>query len=752
MHVVYSRIRSILPVLFTGIVLLSLLPDTPLLAAPLYDAAHNFHDPSALDYYDAQTLWIGATLSSLLLFIRSRRSSSSESHMAALPLAAALFDGDGCCLKILRTGMTMHKGLREGHYLHESLPPESAKLMLKAIRKTLETGGPDCFEYALSGTETWYEGKTALAGNASILYVCHDITPRKAAQTAVLQEKEHCQSTLESMGHGVIATDRQGSITYLNPEAAKLTGWPHEKAAGTPLSTVFRILDETSRETAENPALLAIREKEVVRSRKTRLMIRKDGTEFGVNESAAPLKGKTGETLGAVIVFQDISVNKDLLWQVGHDVLTGLLNRVLLHDRLIHSMASVKRQGKTLAVLFIDLDGFKSINDTLGHSVGDWLLKEVAARLKDAVRAEDTAARIGGDEFVVLQIASDRKEIISFLDRIMETISSPFSMDDKQVNISPSIGVVLYPEHDAEPETLLRQADMAMYHAKQDGKNRYHFFDSTLDNAKRSNHERQTRISAALHDGELRLYYQPKIDLRTGKIDGLEALIRWQYPEQCTLILPRDFLPAVQDTKQILEIGTWVIETALAQMQSWQNEGIAVNVSVNIAGRQLQDPGFPEMLKARLEKFPSIPPDRLELEVLESKAVADFSLMHKILSACRKIGVRISLDDFGTGYSSLSHVKNLPVDRLKIDQNIVSGMFDSKDNLAVIRSILSMSKIFKRDVVAEGMESAMQGRMLRRMGCKLAQGYGIAAPMPSADVPQWMAHWPQNPDWMNTLQ
>lgn len=755
------RLIIFLSGIFPAIPLVLLFPAIPLHASPLYNPS--FHSSNISALYDAQGFWIGANLTSLLLFLKIKRKANSrsgesdvvrcQSLLESMPLAAALFDRDGCCLDILHTGQNMHKNLLKGHYIHEALPPDSAKRALEAIEKTLDTGTPETFEYALkiSDVRQWYEGYTTLARNTeeTVLFTCRDITSRKAAETETLQDKERFQSLLRSMGNGVIATDLHGVIRYINPEAERLTGWQHEKAAGAQLSSVFRIVDEASREPAENPALLAMQEIGLIPTRKNLLMIHKDGSEFDIDESAAPISDETGETVGAVIVFHDISGNKHLLWQAGHDELTGLLNRVLLHDRLVHSMASVLRQGKMLAVLFIDLDGFKSVNDNLGHPAGDMLLKEVALRLKTAIRAEDTAARIGGDEFVVLQEASDRGEVRRYLDRIMNTINQPYLIDDAQVSVSPSIGVVLYPEIEAEPEMLLRQADMAMYHAKQAGKNRYHFFNSRMDIARRNNHERQLRISSALKNGEFRLLYQPKINLKNGRIAGFEALIRWQDPDIDMLILPRDFLPAVQDTKLIIDIGAWVIETVLGQIQSWQNQGLDISISINIAGRQLQDPDFPEILATLFEKYPDISPGRLELEIIET--TADSHLLKKVLTSCRKIGVRISLDDFGTGYSSLSYLKNLPVDMFKIDQSFVNGMLDSEDNIAIIRSIVSMSKIFKREVIAEGVESIRQGRMLSQMGCTLAQGYGIAEPMPSDDIPQWMGSWHQNPDWMKNV-
>lgn len=717
-------------------------------ASTLYNPALN----SAAIPADAQAVWLGAVLALSFVLVAGmerrgkKKRTEIEPVLKTLSCDAAWFDREGRCLEVLRNSLTP---LEAGRYLHETLAEESAKTIQDSIRSTFESGEAVIFEFPLcaSKVEAWREGNTLRFGNRA-LCLCRDITVRKAAEAALLSEKERFHSILRSIGNGVITTDNNARVLYLNPEAERLTGWKNEKAEGSPLSVIFRILVEASREPAENPALAAIRDSGLQPARNSLLLIRRDGTECGIDESAAPILDEEGEAIGAVIVFHDISSSKHLLWQAGHDALTGLLNRVLLHDRLIHAMASVKRQGKLLAVLFIDLDKFKSVNDNMGHSAGDILLKEVAIRLKNAIRAEDTAARIGGDEFVVLQEASDKSEVKSSLERIMNIMRPSFILEGKPVDISLSIGIVIYPENNAEPETLLRQADMAMYHAKQSGRDQYHFFDARMDRAALENRERQSRIESALKKGELRLYYQPKINLRNGRIMGLEALIRWHDPSRDAPVLPADFLPAVQDSQLIVEIGSWVINDALNQMRTWQDQGITVDVSVNVANRQLHDPNFLDGLKSALENHPDVAPSRFEIEILETTAIADFKFIQEVLAGCRELGIKLALDDFGTGYASLSYLKNLPVDRLKIDRSFVSDMSENEDNIAVVRSIVSMSKIFKREVIAEGLESPLQGEALIRMGCNLAQGFGIAKPMPSEIIPKWMTGWSQSPDWI----
>jgi diguanylate cyclase (GGDEF)-like protein/PAS domain S-box-containing protein len=657
----------------------------------------------------------------------------------AIPLGSALFDVKGRCIEILSDSLMPFE---PGALLNSRLSPDAAERMDQALNVVLEGKASGPVEFSIENA--WYEANLVpMEGHA--LGFFSDISQKKQAE----YEKARFQSILRSIGNGVIATDEKGRVTYLNPLAEKMTGWPMDKAIGRPISEVFSTLVEASREISENPALEALRLNSVISPRKSLLLVSRNGSEIGIDETAAPILVEDGRIAGTVTAFHDISASQHLLWHAGHDALTGLINRVLLHDRLIHSMASVKRQGNLLAVMFIDLDGFKGVNDQLGHAAGDMMLKEVAQRLKNAVRAEDTVARLGGDEFIVLQEASDKMEVMHCLERIMGTIKMPFKIEDMPMSVSTSIGIALYPENDSEPETLLRQADMAMYHAKQSGRDQYRFFDSNLDAMARKNNERQNQIASALKNGEFRLFYQPKIDLRNGRIMGLEALIRWMDPDLGMPVLPPDFLPAIQDTHLIVEIGSWVINHVLDQMSEWQKDNISIDVSINIAGRQLHDPDFVDMLKAAFDAHPDIEPSKIELEILEEAAIEDFNFTLKVISACRQIGVRFSIDDFGTGHSSLSYLKNLPVDRLKIDRTFISNMMGNKDNLAVIQSIVSLSRIFNREVIAEGLESIEQGRMLIEMGCSLGQGYCIAKPMPGEAFLNWMERWNRNPQWLH---
>jgi diguanylate cyclase (GGDEF)-like protein len=432
------------------------------------------------------------------------------------------------------------------------------------------------------------------------------------------------------------------------------------------------------------------------------------------------------------------------------DLLTALPNRVLLADRLKQVMLQTQRNGKLLAVAYLDLDGFKSINDTYGHATGDQVLIELARRMKHTLREGDTLSRLGGDEFVaVLLDQSDVSTCVPILNRMLAAAAEPMNIDGLVLKVSASIGVTLYPQSEAvDADQLLRQADQAMYKAKLVGKNRYCIFDADHDRSQRSHNECLTHIRSALHRREFVLYYQPKVNMRSGTVIGAEALIRWQHPER-GLLPPAVFLPLIEEHQLAVEIGEWVIESALTQMEIWQACGLHISVSVNVGARQLQQTDFVQRLRASLAAHPTILPRDLELEVLETSALEDLTRVSEVIESCREIGVMFALDDFGTGYSSLTYLKHLPVAQLKIDQSFVRDMLEDPDDLAILGGVLGLANSFRRQVIAEGVETIEHGEMLLQLGCDLAQGYGIARPMPAADLPAWTRQWQMDPSWCN---
>jgi diguanylate cyclase (GGDEF)-like protein len=387
------------------------------------------------------------------------------------------------------------------------------------------------------------------------------------------------------------------------------------------------------------------------------------------------------------------------------------------------------------------------VNDAYGHESGDELLVAVSLHMKEALREGDTLARIGGDEFVAvladLEQMTDCEEVLI---RLLQAVADPVTVGDTILQVSASIGVTLYPQHGADAGQLMRQADQAMYIAKQGGKNRYHLFDADHDTAVQAGYESLKRIRRALELSEFVLYYQPQVNMKTGEVIGTEALIRWQHPER-GLMPPADFLPIIENHPIGIELGEWVIDTVLTQMSEWLTSGLNIPVSVNIGCRQLQQADFVIRLSALLALHPDIQPCSLELEVLETSAFADMAAVSAKVQACRDIGMHIALDDFGTGYSSLTYLKHLPIDMLKIDQSFVRDMLDDPDDLAIFQAVISLAKAFHCNVIAECVETFAHSTRLLSMGCELGQGYGIARPMPAADLPGWVANWKQDADW-----
>ena len=426
------------------------------------------------------------------------------------------------------------------------------------------------------------------------------------------------------------------------------------------------------------------------------------------------------------------------------DALTELPNRVLLADRLQHAMALARRSAQGLAVAYLDLDGFKAINDAHGHETGDQVLVALAGRMKDVLRDGDTLARIGGDEFVAVLVDLPNVEAsVPVVSRLLEVTGKPLQLDAEaaQLQVSASIGVTFFSHEDeVQADQLLRQADHAMYQAKLAGKDRHYVFDAAQDSTIRTHHEEVAHVRAALERNEFVLHYQPKVNMRSGQIVGAEALIRWQHPEK-GLLAPAVFLPVIEDHPLAVAVGEWVIDTALTQIGQWREAGLEIAVSVNVGARQLQQPDFVERLQAILAKHRQLRHNCLELEILETSALKDMMQVSHVIATCAQMGVRFALDDFGTGYSSLTYLKRLGVAVLKIDQSFVRNMLSDPGDLSILTGVISLAKAFKREVVAEGVETLEHGTALLQLGCELAQGYGIARPMPGDAMPSWALNW-----------
>jgi diguanylate cyclase (GGDEF)-like protein len=413
-------------------------------------------------------------------------------------------------------------------------------------------------------------------------------------------------------------------------------------------------------------------------------------------------------------------------------------------------ITQVRRRNQSLAVVFLDLDGFKTINDENGHEAGDRLLMVISSRMVEVLREGDTVARIGGDEFVVVLLDLDNEDTaLNLLNRLLAAAFEPVQVADISLQVSASLGVAFYPQQeDVDADQLLRQADQAMYQAKLAGKNRYHVYDAALDRSIRTRNESLDCFRVAMIKQEFVLYYQPKVNMRTGAIIGAEALIRWNHPER-GLLSPALFLPEIEDHPLAIELGEWVIDTALTQIELWRNQGLEIQVSVNVGARQLQQSNFVIRLCEILAAHPDILPSYLELEVLETSALEDIAKASLLIENCRKLGVSFALDDFGTGYSSLTYLKRLAVNVLKIDQSFVRDMLFDLDDLAIIEAVVGLGRTFRRQVIAEGVETVEHGVLLLQLGCELAQGYGIARPMPADQLLSWAMTWRPDPAWVN---
>ncbi len=545
--------------------------------------------------------------------------------------------------------------------------------------------------------------------------------------------------------NGVMVTDAKGVVVEVNDAFTSVTGYPRNEIIG------------------QNPRILhsGLQSAEFYESMWKRL------SEDGAWQGEVTNRRRNGEIvvellsinavhddLGRVThyvgTFADITRFKEYqrqLEMMAHfDALTQLPNRVLLLDRMQQAIAWIERQGSLMAVCYIDLDNFKPINDRYGHAVGDRVLVEIAERMKREVREGDTVARMGGDEFVLLLTDVDTMfEVEAITKRLLAALAEPIS-SEPPLQVTASAGLTLYPIDGSNPDILLRHADQAMYKAKECGRSTYHIFDPELDRRARHTRDSMAALRLALTRNELRLFYQPKVDLRDGRVIGFEALVRWQHPKE-GILLPQDFLGMIADSDLAIEVDLWVMAEALRQMAEWQRAGITVPVSVNVCSRLLLWPEFELQLRKLLQAAPEIAPRQLELEILESSALHDLLLVAQIIDACSHLGVRFALDDFGTGYSSLTYLKRLPATSLKIDRSFVADMLVDQGDFAIVHGIIGLAAAFRREVVAEGVETHKQATELLRLGCHLAQGFGIARPMPANAVPDWTQNFRLDTAW-----
>jgi len=557
---------------------------------------------------------------------------------------------------------------------------------------------------------------------------------RKVMEEALFVEKERAQVTLNSIGDAVVCTDISGNITFLNLVAEKMTGWPWQEALGRPMGEVFRILDAVTRETTPNPIDRAVGLNRTVHLQENCVLVRRDGSDTPIEDSVAPIHDREGKATGAVIVFRDVSTARamaaEMTYSAQHDFLTGLPNRMLLNDRVSQAIVLAPRHSNKVAILFLDLDGFKHINDSLGHPIGDKLLQSIAKRLVDCVRSSDTVSRQGGDEFVVLLSEVHRPEdaAISAL-RILQAVAEAHPIDQHDLHVTASIGVSVYPDDGQDAETLIKNADTAMYQAKENGRQSYQFFKPAMNVRAVERQSIEENLRRALERQEFALHYQPKINLRTGEISGAEALLRWMHPVRGP-VSPAQFIPVAEDCGLILPIGQWVLREACRQARAWADAGLPLaTMAVNISSMEFREDNFIESVFTTLSET-GLDPKSLELELTESVLMKRAESAASILETLRARGVHIAVDDFGTGYSSLSYLRKFPIDALKIDQSFVRQITSAPDDTTIVTAVISMGRSLKLRVVAEGVETQEELAFLQARLCDEAQGYYFSHPVP----------------------
>lgn len=544
-----------------------------------------------------------------------------------------------------------------------------------------------------------------------------------------------------------------GSILEINAAALKVSGMERDDVLLRPIwDTVWRSHDHHH----------TLRLQETIREVQAGHTRRLDTEHLDANKRSRycdcrfqPIMGENDQVDYILVEGLDItdlrSSQQKLKQMAFYDPLTNLPNRTLLGERMQDALLQGHDDGRVLAIGYLDLDHFKPVNDELGHDYGDQLLIEVANRLRNVSRQEDTVARLGGDEFVLLlPYLTDRQQAEDTFKRILEHIAAPYMLSGVEVQLSASLGITLYPDDDSNPDKLLRHADQAMYKAKQRGRNQYYLFNSAESNADDGRQRMIRQAWQSLRLDQFELYYQPKVDMKTGVVIGAEALIRWHHPVQ-GLLLPGQFLPQLQGDPVMIKLEEWILANGIRQLSLWHLQGLELSLNLNVSGQLLQEPTFVAMLLELLESHPYLPSCHIELEILENTALENIANAGEVIEQCRALGVGVALDDFGTGYSSLTHLKRLPADSIKIDCSFVADLIDDPEDLAIVEGILGLARAFRLKTVAEGVEGIEQGIMLLNLGCRIAQGFAIAHPMPARVFPDWIKSYQPPMAWQETV-
>ncbi len=598
----------------------------------------------------------------------------------------------------------------------------------------------DILHYTASGTQYWVHTCSMPIGKAEgvepgFVIIQTNISDRKHGERGL----RIAASVFDHSHEAILITDKHNRIMDVNPAFARITGYSREEVLGLNPN----ILSSGRHSKAYYQSMWrSIEQNDFWRGELWNR--RKNGEEYVELLSVSRVHLEEPGQYFHVASFSDITALKnharDLDRAANYDELTGLPNRQLLVERLRTARQHADRQKRSLSVCYLDIDGFKAINDEFGHDAGDKALKTVADRLAHSLRRGDTIARIGGDEFVIL-VQNDNPEIV--YQRLLSEVSQPIPVADTFITVTASLGAAIYPDDNTDAEGLIRHADQAMYAAKEKGRNQFHIFDPGEDAFRRQRRNQLVEIGNALEHNEFELYFQPQVRLADCQVVGFEALIRWNHPAR-SLTTPGEFLPAVENGHLEVPLGSWVLKEAIHQMNLWNEAGEQLAVSINIGAPHLMDRSFVPYLESYLQSHPEVNPEQITLEVLESTALEDIQRAENVLAKCQTLGLQVALDDFGTGFSSLTYLRTLPINMIKIDQSFIRDMLQDDSDRAIVESVIFMAQRFEKPTLAEGVETMAQAEALMAMGCNLVQGYAVARPMPASEVLPWLAMWREN--------
>ncbi len=705
----------------------------------------------AHDYFlndDIDVCWLSRSLRYLIECKAARDAlANSEARFRAMsdasPLGIFVSDAEGSCVYTNAayqaiSGLSFEQTLGTSWIM--AIHPQDRQQVLADWRSTAHNDTTLSSEFRFQredGSVVWTRVNSAAMHDGMQVHghvqTVEDITERKstesglrAAEEALFEETERAQVTLNSIGDAVLVTDLLGNVTYLNLEAETMTGWSREEAQGRKLPEVFRIIDGSTRKTAADPARRALKEDRTVGLAANCVLIRRDGYESAIEDSAAPIHNRSGNVIGAVIVFHDVSQSRAMAQKMAHlaqhDFLTGLPNRALLTERFTQSIGQAKRHRRQVALLYLDLDDFKHINDSLGHALGDQVLQSVAQRLVACVRTTDMVCRQGGDEFVILLDEIEQpQDAAQIADKLLAVFAKAHRINNQELHVSASIGISIYPDDGHDVETIMQNADTAMFHAKAVGRNNYQFFREHMNISAVHRLTVERNLRRALKQQEFLLHYQPKVNLASGELTGAEALIRWQDPAN-VMIYPEQFVSIAEACGLIVPIGHWVLREACRQVRVWLDSGLqAVPVAVNISAVEFRQIDFVDGVAAILKET-GLAPSYLQLELTESILMHEADASAQALDALKAMGVYLAIDDFGTGYSSLSYLKRFPIDTLKIDKSFVRDIVTDADDATIVSAVIGMGKNLKLRVIAEGVETQAQYEFLRDQQCDQGQG------------------------------